>query len=159
MSLLIEETARHGRSTAECHYCGFETEANAIGAHRCPKCGGSSWSIHAAADSSAARTRLHHDPSAAMGMTQVRFELLAPATQAYVFIGAEGGRRRMIPLRRLRRDRWELQLPLPPQTYHYRFYIDDGEHLLYFDPVTSTTSAHHGADATLRIEGRNDIAA
>ena len=162
MSMLVEKSVGHtNHSSAECHYCGYEAHSHAVSGRRCPKCGGSSWSIQAAPDASCLRTRMHDDPSAPTGVTQVRFELLAPSatTQAYIFIGAHGGKRKMISLRRLRRDKWELILPLPPQTYHYRFYVDDGERLLYFDPATSTTSAQHGRDATLCIEEPSPVAA
>jgi hypothetical protein len=129
-----------------CHACGFESQDPFNKWMRCPKCGGASWESFAAPGSLLKDQDDAPDDRCLLPL--VRFRVHHSAQQVYIF-GDFHGSPRLIPMREKSAGHWAIDLRLAPATYHYRFYVDDGEHLVWFAPHQA--SSRHCADETLVV--------
>ena len=110
-------------SHVQCHSCGHELTPGAKIPSRCPRCGGSSW------ERFESPTDVLIEPDR---RREVTFALRCPATQAYLSGTFGGESTRMFEMSPDGADAWRITLHLPPGTYRYRFYVDDGRLLLYW---------------------------
>jgi hypothetical protein len=80
----------------------------------------------------------------------VLFRLRCRAAQVYLMLGADPGPSKMIGMREIHDEEWETRLDLAPGTYRYRYYVDDGKHLVCFSP-SDVTRGGGGVDTRLLV--------
>jgi hypothetical protein len=152
------------------HYCAYTPQPDtSVTPRRCPKCGGASWEQLVlqgtlAGARSADRQHRHgkqHDevdrPSADHELLtsdeSVRFDVDCAAQQVYLALQHHDRSLGLITMRCLGGDGWEQVLRLEPGDYRYRYYVDDGRHLISYRPAAKIGS-ENGLDAELRVPER-----
>lgn len=73
------------------------------------------------------------------------------ARQVYVIGDFDGGGRVAVPMRQTESARWSAEVALPPGTYRYRYYVDDGERTTYYGPAGSDVSEQDAWDWTVEV--------
>jgi hypothetical protein len=89
--------------------------------------------------------------------TPVLFRLRCPGSRAYLSLAQRGGgRREMIQLRPIEPDEWEVRLRLPPASYRYHYYVDDGETVSFYPADCGEDAAMDGWGCALEVPDLSD---
>ena len=80
----------------------------------------------------------------------ITLSLRQPAKRVYVLGAFTTPQRSLIPMSRVGADLWQLELNLPPGTYRFRYYVDDGQ-CIYCTPPTAQPRDQNGLDAVLTV--------
>lgn len=70
-----------------------------------------------------------------VGQSAVQFTMRCPGAQAYLLLADAAGRSIALDEMTWDGDAWRLTLHLPPGTYRYRYYLNDGRTTAYFSPA------------------------
>ena len=155
--------------STECHYCGFAWTPGEAPPARCPKCGGSAWELspipgkllrHAQrtpGHDSTADPIARETPTDDANRAAVLFRVRCEGAQVYLLLSADGAGAKVIPLRQSQQNEWHARLRLAPGAYRYRFYVDDGVHLVYLPTSQITGKDSTGLDGWLLVPSGDEM--
>ncbi len=86
-----------------------------------------------------------------VGIKPVNFAVRSPARRVFL-CGDFYGKRRLLEMSRAGPQSWQLQLPLRPGTYRYRFYLETDDCVTYLPPQGVPEDDMCGLDAIIFVD-------